>query len=183
MANKQDLRIVKTKKNIYEGFIEIMEKKSFEEIKVSEICEVSLINRSTFYAHFEDKYDLFNSLMNDLKSKLRSEVDPNLEYKDIKEFYMKTISLVLERLDESKSIYLKMMNNNRNSVAMDMIYDTLRESIQARVGQYYHGDIPIDIITNFYVGGIANVIMLWLVNPRYTKDDVNSYLDRLIFNN
>ena len=75
------------------------------------------------------------------------------------------------------------MNNNRNSVAMDMIYDTLKESIQDRVGTYYHGDIPIDIITNFYVGGISNVLMLWLVNPRYTKDDVNEYLDKLILNN
>lgn len=183
MTKKLDLRIIKTKKSIYEGFIEVMEKKSFEEIKVSEICEKALINRSTFYAHFEDKYDLFNSLLNDMKSQLRSEIDPNLDYKDIKEFYMKTISLVLEHLDESKGIYLKMMNNNRNSVAMDMIYDTLKESIQDRVGTYYHGDIPIDIITNFYVGGISNVLMLWLVNPRYTKDDVNEYLDKLILNN
>lgn len=180
---KQDLRIVKTKKNIYEGFIEIMEKKSFEEIKVSEICEAALINRSTFYAHFEDKYDLFNSLMNDLKSKLRSEIDADLEYKDIKEFYMKTIELVLNRLDEDKSIFLKMMNNNRNSVAMDMIYDTLKESIQNRVGAYYHGDIPVDIVTNFYIGGICNILMLWLVNPRYSKQDINEYLEKLIFNN
>lgn len=107
MNEKIDLRILKTKKNIYEALVEIMEHKSFEEIRVSEICEKALINRSTFYAHFEDKYDLFNSLMNDLKSKLRSEIDPNLEYKDLKEFYMQTIALVLDRLDDNKIYSLK----------------------------------------------------------------------------
>lgn len=182
MAKKTDLRIVKTKKHIYEALVEIMEHKSFEEIKVSEICEAALINRSTFYAHFEDKYELFNSLMNDLKSKLKNEIESKIEYQNVEEFYKVTIDIILNHLDENKNIYLKMMINNRNSVAMDMIYDTLKESIQARMESYYEGDIPVDIVTNFYIGGINNVVMLWLVNPHYTKSDLNDYLKKLIFN-
>ena len=65
MEKKIDLRIIKTKKNIYDAFISLMSEKTFEEIKVSEICDRALINRSTFYSHFDDKYTLFDSLISD----------------------------------------------------------------------------------------------------------------------
>ena len=32
--------------------------KTFEEIKVSDICKKALINISTFYSHYNDKYEL-----------------------------------------------------------------------------------------------------------------------------
>ena len=40
---KIDLRIIKTKKSIYNAFISLMSEKTFEEIKVSEICERAAI--------------------------------------------------------------------------------------------------------------------------------------------
>ena len=55
MAKKIDLRIIKTKKNLYEGLLTLMKERTFEEIKVSDICSAALTNRSTFYDHFSDK--------------------------------------------------------------------------------------------------------------------------------
>lgn len=37
---------------------ELMKTKSLDEIRVSEICDIAEIERSTFYYHFRDKYDL-----------------------------------------------------------------------------------------------------------------------------
>ena len=56
---KQDLRVVKTKRLLYDTLIDLMKEMPFEEIKVSDICNRALINRSTFYSHYTDKYDLF----------------------------------------------------------------------------------------------------------------------------
>ena len=69
-SRKTDLRIIKTKKNLYESLLYLMKEKPFEELKVSEICENALVNRSTFYSHFDDKYDLLDSLICDLKDSL-----------------------------------------------------------------------------------------------------------------
>ena len=49
---KKDLRVIKTKKNLYESLIKLMSLKEFEYIKVSDICNEALISRSTFYSHF-----------------------------------------------------------------------------------------------------------------------------------
>ena len=57
MKKKEDLRVVKTKANLYRGLMELMKDQTFEEIKVSDICNKSMINRSTFYDHFNDKYE------------------------------------------------------------------------------------------------------------------------------
>ena len=67
MDKKEDLRVIKTKKSLYDGLIMMMKDKPFEEIKVSDICKVALTNRSTFYDHFNDKYELLYALMKDLE--------------------------------------------------------------------------------------------------------------------
>ena len=54
---KIDFRIVKTKKVLYTTLIELMKEMPFEEIKVSDICTRALVNRSTFYSHYSDKYE------------------------------------------------------------------------------------------------------------------------------
>ena len=56
MNKKTDLRIVKTKKVLFDTLIKLMRQKNFDKIKISDICDEALINRSTFYAHYEDKY-------------------------------------------------------------------------------------------------------------------------------
>lgn len=76
-SKKTDLRIIKTKKSLYESLLDLMREKPFEELKVSDICENALVNRSTFYSHFDDKYDLLDSLICDLKEGLSEELSKN----------------------------------------------------------------------------------------------------------
>ena len=54
MKKKDDIRVLKTKKKLYDGLLLLMKDNAFEDIKVSDICIVSKINRSTFYDHFSD---------------------------------------------------------------------------------------------------------------------------------
>ena len=53
-----DLRIVKTKKNIREAFLELRSQYPLEKIKVTKLCELALINKTTFYKHYQDIYAL-----------------------------------------------------------------------------------------------------------------------------
>ena len=53
-----DIRIEKTKQSIINAFIEIRSRKEVERITVKELCEKARINKSTFYAHYKDIYDL-----------------------------------------------------------------------------------------------------------------------------
>lgn len=62
----EDKRIQKTKKYLKKTLIEILGFKPFEKITVKEICEKSQISRMTFYAHYNDKYDLVDDISKDM---------------------------------------------------------------------------------------------------------------------
>ena len=71
-----DLRIEKTERGIKNAFIELRSKKPLEKITVKELCESARINKSTFYAHYKDIYDLSEYLENDAITSLVADI-PN----------------------------------------------------------------------------------------------------------
>ena len=59
MKEKENL----TKKYIYTAFLQLLEKKHYDEISVCEICNKAGISRMSFYRNFESKEDLtFNGI-------------------------------------------------------------------------------------------------------------------------
>lgn len=61
-----DYRIEKTKRSIYNAFIELRARKPLEKITVKELCEKAQINKSTFYVYYHDVYDLSDKIENEV---------------------------------------------------------------------------------------------------------------------
>lgn len=57
-----DIRIEKTKVGIRNAFLELRAHKPLEKITVKELCEKARINKSTFYSHYMDIYQLSETL-------------------------------------------------------------------------------------------------------------------------
>ena len=58
-------RTYMTKRIIKESLIDLLEKKSIDQITVSELCEEADINRSTFYAHYGNVIDVIEEIKNE----------------------------------------------------------------------------------------------------------------------
>jgi AcrR family transcriptional regulator len=52
----------RTTRDIIDAFMDLLDQKSFEKISVQDIIEKAMINRSTFYRHFQDKYAILEYL-------------------------------------------------------------------------------------------------------------------------
>ncbi|MEG3071531.1 MAG: TetR/AcrR family transcriptional regulator [Peptococcaceae bacterium] len=63
---KTDRRVKYTKMVLEKSFIRLLEKKDISQISITEICADADINRSTFYAHYQDQYDLLEKIQNEL---------------------------------------------------------------------------------------------------------------------
>ncbi|MCR4754898.1 MAG: hypothetical protein K5868_05110 [Lachnospiraceae bacterium] len=71
MNKKTDLRVIKTKRAIYNALVELLKKKSLEKITVLELSEVAEINKATFYLHYTDIYALYQeALATHIKEKI-----------------------------------------------------------------------------------------------------------------
>lgn len=76
MKNSTDLRIIKTNRAIKEAFLTLLKQKSFDNISVKNLCDMAMISRGTFYLHYQDKYDLADTIENDAIE----ELEPFLEF-------------------------------------------------------------------------------------------------------
>ena len=54
----KDHRVRVTRMLLRKAFLELLSRKPIQSISVRELCEEAGINRSTFYAHYKDVYDL-----------------------------------------------------------------------------------------------------------------------------
>ena len=57
-----DIRVARTDRAIEKAFMELRAKNPLEKIKIKDLCALACINKSTFYAHYEDIYALSSGL-------------------------------------------------------------------------------------------------------------------------
>lgn len=92
-----DMRIIKTRESIYSALINLLETKSFKEITVKDITNLAKINRSTFYAHYQDKYDLINKYQNEFFNGLEN-ITSTFTYSDITDKNLDIVRNMSERV-------------------------------------------------------------------------------------
>ena len=183
MNNKVDLRIIKTNRVLFDALITLMEQKDFEKIKISDICDVALINRSTFYAHYEDKYDLLLAMIDELKNNLENEFKKNKEEDISKSYFMELLKILMDHVDEKRETYKSILKNDKSGILMDFLLDVINRDITTRLksNNAKISSLPPDIIAKFYLGGIVSVGIDWIKNKeRYTKEELLLYYDKLI---
>ncbi|WP_058304414.1 TetR family transcriptional regulator [Gorillibacterium timonense] len=66
MANKMmNIRMTQTKGSLINSFFDLVSKKDFDKITISDIAAGANVNRATFYAHFQDKFEMLDYIMGD----------------------------------------------------------------------------------------------------------------------
>ncbi len=65
-------------KTIEEAYLDLLEKESFRAVTVTQIAQAALINRQTFYHHYQDKYDLTDRMTAAVFIRVRELIDVRL---------------------------------------------------------------------------------------------------------
>lgn len=64
-SNQPDRRTLKTQRQLKKVFVKLLHDKPIDKITVAELARESDIGRGTFYIHFKDVYDLYDSVVTD----------------------------------------------------------------------------------------------------------------------
>ena len=71
--NLDDLRVRRTRKLLQKALLEAASEKGFAHVTVSDITKRAMVNRATFYRHYEDKYDLLTHYIEELSKMIESD--------------------------------------------------------------------------------------------------------------
>jgi AcrR family transcriptional regulator len=105
MAVKENRKTRYTRMVIRDNLIELMNRRSITDITIKEICALADVSRPTFYAHYQNKYDLLQSLEDETAAYLES----NFFSQKIKKQGKREITLMIENV-------LQYIENNGNFV-------------------------------------------------------------------
>ena len=97
---KTDKRILSSISAINSSMIELLEHKDISRITVKEICEHAQINRSTFYAHYDNPMHVLVSIEKGLIDSINSLLaEENIG--DVRSFTVQPIEKILEYILEN----------------------------------------------------------------------------------
>ncbi len=95
-----DMRYSKTETILQKAFLELLNKKSLEEIFIKEICEKANCSRRTLYLHYEDKYTFFFTLEKKLFDRFSKESEKYNFLIQSKDFFKKSSENIIDLLDK-----------------------------------------------------------------------------------
>ncbi|EOR28221.1 transcriptional regulator [Clostridium sartagoforme AAU1] len=101
MNKENNRRAMLTKKILENKLIELLKEKRIEQISISKLCENAGINRSTFYKHYMNQYDLLNNIEKKVLDKMIDYLDMFIENNNTK-----TLELMLIYIQENKIFFM-----------------------------------------------------------------------------
>jgi len=157
-----DLRVIKTKKNIRDAFLELRKKHSLDEIKVNTLCEKAMINKTTFYNHYQDIYEL--------SEELEAEVLDSF-FENFKDIDMMLTDA--NRFISGMHAALEAENDMLRILFMDKL-DELVARIEKHIRKYYAKEDQM--LISFLIGGSIHLMM----KAKNANEDVEQFLVEVI---
>ena len=172
------------------ALINLLDKKDFEDITVKEICQTASVNRSTFYLHYENTYDLLKETIENLYKDFFSRYDSNLSMdiinnKSNEDLYLitpKYLKPYLSFVHDNKKIF-KLMYFKTDVFNGDNMYETWLNKIFKPILSKFNvkNEEEQSYIMLFHIQGLIGLIMEWVKNDcKMSIDDLINVIQKCI---
>lgn len=168
--NKHESKYANTTQRLHNALIALLEKKDFTDISIKEICEKAGINRSTFYAHYENTAELAFDIEKNIIDKFERE-NSELLAKKISEFPKSKEHIYID--DTILSVYLEFIKAHKRIFSIynnSMIFNrpnnerVLKETVFIPAFKTYgiNDTILMDYLFTYYMTGVNSIIYKWV---------------------
>ena len=181
--NKSESKYFNTAVKFDKALLSLLEKKPFEYITISEICEKAGANRSTFYLHYENTRDLLKETISFVIESFTSYFDvdaenitsgfANCDLQELNYINEKYLYPYLLFIKENKRVFFTVLSQPVTFDSND-IFQRLFDNIFIPILDRFH--YPRDeqnYVVMFYLNGITAIIREWL------KDDCNKSIEEV----
>lgn len=168
-----DLRVIRTIESIKGALVDLIEEKGFESITVKDITTKARINRGTFYAHYQDKFDLMNSYQEEIMREMSTIAKKNLpnliadlHTNDKKVQTIEIAVLIFKFLDQNRRFMKAVLGSNGDlsfqTKLKEFIYKTLFESTDTPLN-LENLLVPGEYLASYVASAHIGVVQRWLL--------------------
>jgi AcrR family transcriptional regulator len=151
--------------------MKLIEEKDFNSIVVNDICDKAMVHRTTFYNHYQDKYDLLNAGMQSMYEELVSGTTPPYEIMENftpdnpPAFFVQLFQHIIDNkafysailISDGVYIFQTRMKEYLIGKTLKKINDVLKETKKPLA-------IPAGLAAEYNAGAIVSALSWWAKN-------------------
>ena len=147
-----DIRIEKTERAIKQAFMELRREKPVEKIRVKELCDRACINKSTFYAHYQDIYALANAMEDEMVHAVVESL-PRLTASDVSERTEWLAREMFRAFTAHQAEISVLFSGSRQGLFINRVEQAMCQCI-AQTDPTFETDVVRKVVLSFCVQGV-----------------------------
>ncbi len=163
MEEKQDLRVIKTRRIIKNSLIELMAEREISSITITALSERAMINRKTFYRHYSTVAEVVQELENEILAQFSDMLrSSNTSCLDV----IAVVADMSALISQNREYFSKMLKLNPDLFSKGRIKAMLRRAVAVSlrsVGEV-RDENTLNVISEFIVSGLLALYGEWFDN-------------------
>ena len=175
MENKKpDRRTARTKKMIYNALSELLTEKELHKITVQEVVDKANLSRGTFYKHFFDVFDVYDSMAEIILVEVGIAL-VEVASKDTKTFF----TGITDYLSHNPSIS-RMIIAGKLKEQLTKLFEGLFRQIQSEKLGISINDTALSYVNSYRANGFVAILTKWIQsNFKEPADEIVKHLTKL----
>lgn len=185
--NKTDLRVVKALAQIDRALLECLEQMPLQKLTVDQLCQQAMINRSTFYKYYQDKYDLMDQYLARTLQEFRRQMDVAFVEPFAQNIhslvYQKNFEKALQYLHKNKARYTLLwsgaINRSVFTEMLQVIHDSILEKLRS-CGLQGTQERYVDLYAQLLASNTMTLVRWWF---QYESEISMEEVQQIMVNN
>ena len=164
-----DRRIKYTKSQLEKAMVSLLRDNHISKISVTTLCHIADINRSTFYTHYKDQYDLLEQMSREAIDNIKLYLDSfsNDGENSVSEF---DLGVILEYAKSNAELFKVFLSENCDTVFQNdimQLFQIIPMYINIKTSERTR-----DYLTGFMLAGCISMLRRWLFEdmPESTQE-------------
>ncbi|ALS01509.1 hypothetical protein ATZ33_09050 [Enterococcus silesiacus] len=173
----KDLRVIKTEELIQKSLIFLLQQQSIEKLTVKDICAYAKIGRSTFYAHYMDKFDVLEKIIKTYSDSFDKLIQQRFSKNEVSESIQSIAKDITKKKTEIQTLFNSPYNHYNLEKSFLLI---LRKHCALYIetsSKYKQFNLPLTFMIDLYTSSAMTMIHYSLNNE--LSDNIFDFLQYL----
>ena len=190
--NKAESKYFNTAVRFDKALLSLLEKKPFEYITISEICEDAGVNRSTFYLHYENTADLLKEattyVLDNFASYFSVDMESiaskyeNCDLQELNFINEKYLHPYLSFIKENQRLFAAVLSQPTTFDSKAIFQRLFDDVFHPILDRFHYPRDEQHYVMMFYLNGITAIIKEWLKDACSKNiEDISSVIHYCIF--